>query len=91
MYELNEEYLISILKEQKIPTATINKIISELVGCRIYIRKKSSEYKRIISLYEKMKKAHIRDKEIISYISKVENKSKQRIREILSAYSLTND
>jgi hypothetical protein len=82
MIEVNEEYLIDVLKEYGLNDNQIQSFINRFAGMRIYIRKCHPQKLQIKRDYQKLIKS-LPKSEVIQILSSRYGKSTSRIRTIL--------
>ena len=82
MIEVNEEYLIDVLKEYGLSDNQIQSLINRFAGMRIYIRKYYPQKLQIKRDYQKLIKSLLKS-EVIQILSSKYGKSTSRIRAIL--------
>ena len=83
MIEVNEEYLIDVLKEYGLKDNQIQSLINRFAGMRIYIRKCHSQKLQIKRDYQKLIKS-LPKNEAIQILSSRYEKSTSRIRCIIN-------
>ena len=82
MIEVNEEYLVDVLKEYGLSDNQIQSFINRFAGMRIYIRKCHPQKLQIKRNYQKLIKL-LPKSEVIQILSSRYEKSTFRIRAIL--------
>ena len=82
MIEVNEEYLVDVLKEYGLSDNQIQNFINRFAGMRIYIRKCHPQKLQIKRDYQKLIKS-LPKSEVIKILSSRYGKSTSRIRTIL--------
>ena len=82
MIEVNEEYLVDVLKEYGLSDNQIQSFINRFAGMRIYIRKHHPQKLQIKRDYQKLIKS-LPQSEVIEILSSRYEKSTSRIRGIL--------
>jgi len=84
MIEANDVFLIEELRRTGVSNRSILRILRNLSGMRIYIRKKKSEYEEIRTLYNQMIKQGVKRSDAVKRLSELYEKSEGRIRGIVS-------
>jgi hypothetical protein len=87
--EVNEEYLIDVLKDYGLNDNQIQGIINRFAGMRIYIRKLYPQKLQIKKDYEKLIKS-LPKNEVIKILSSKYEKSVSRIRCIVNNFFQEN-
>ena len=82
MIEVNDEYLVDVLKEYGLSDNQIQSFINRFAGMRIYIRKYYPQKLQIKRDYQKLIKS-LPKSEVIEILSSRYEKSTSRIRGIL--------
>ena len=82
MIEVNDEYLVDVLKEYGLSDNQIQSFINRFAGMRIYIRKHHPQKLQIKRDYQKLIKS-LPKSEVIEILSSRYEKSTFRIRAIL--------
>ena len=85
MIEVNEEYLVDVLKEYGLSDNQIQSFINRFAGMRIYIRKHHPQKLQIKRDYQKLIKS-LPKSEVIEILSSRYEKSTSRIRGILKEF-----